>query len=139
MTAIPGSRRLRMAIRLGSETRSGEIHLRADSIDPTKWRQKPDGDFSHSELESLCRAWALDQLELRIWTGDRDAGLHLFHRSGPAESTNPLLLAARARTVDTTKSTEQKLCECCRAELTEEHAPWQSPADAWRTGNEDER
>ena len=136
--STPRTRRLRMAFRLGNEQRTATLFLRTDSIDAEQWVQKPDGDFSHPQLEAVARRWLLDQLEIRVWTSDLDAGPHLFWLSHPGEDESELVQRAREQTVATTCDRPGRICQQC-LEDEAERAPWQSSADAWRGRGGDEQ
>ena len=130
----PEYRRLRIACRLGVEWRTTEVHIRVDSIDHEQWRRKPDGEFSHAALEQLAREWVFDQLQVRTWTGDTNAGPHLFHLSTPGENAHPVVTAARDNTINISEVEPDpaRVCPEC-GEERDRGEPWQhSGPDSWK-------
>ena len=126
-------RSVRLACRMGGESRAAELRIRADTIDPDLWQLQPDGSYRHGQLEAFALQWLADQCELRIWTNDGDAEPSLFAVRTPAESDKPDVQAARKATRNTTARTrERRLCRRCDGELEEPLEDWQHPADAWR-------
>ena len=132
----PQWRSVRLACRLGDETRAAELKIRTDTIDPTLWRLEPDGSYRHEQLEAFGLAWLADQTELRLWTDDRNAEPQLFALRMPAESNCPDVQAATKRTRNTTGRTHSRhFCWRCNGELEEPLEDWQERADSWKGRN----
>ena len=120
-------RTVRFALKLGSESRSVELHLRADSIDPAAWTMREDGTYTHPELLELAESWALDALELRLWTSDSTEP-RLFALALPGEAASEIIKAARECTRDTTRRQLPPGHPCDDEELPE----WAPDPDTWK-------
>ena len=133
MSEQPESRRLRMALKLGSESRASEVRILADSLDPNGWTLCVDGTYTHEQLEELALAWLADQCEFRVWTSD-ESGPQLFRLWQPGESTEGPVRAATEHTHDTSNRTPQpgRICPECLEERNR-RAPWEGPADSWKS------
>ena len=135
MSEQPESRRLQMALKLGSETRSSELQILTDSIDPDGWTIQPDGTYRHAQLEALAREWALDALELRLWTSDSTEP-QLFALELPGESASEIVTAAHEHTRDTSRREPPpgtgSVCPECLEERNRRQ-PWEGPADSWKS------
>ena len=127
------SRRVKMACRLGDETRAAEVRIRTDTINAADWRLQPDGTSRHEQLEAFALQWLADQCELRLWTDDVHAGPQLFALRSPAESNAEDVEAARERTRNTTKRepVPPRICPEC-GEDAARREPWQQGPDSWK-------
>ena len=135
MNEQPEYRSVRLACRLGAETRAAEIKIRTDTINAEAWQLQPDGTYTHEQLEQLAREWVLSQLELRVWTSD-GAGPQLFALQLPGESVSEIVNAAHEHTRDTTRRESPpgtgSVCPECLEERNR-RAPWEGPADSWKS------
>jgi hypothetical protein len=124
---------VRLACRMGGESRAAELKIRADTINPDLWQLQPDGSYRHAQLEAFALQWLANQCELRIWTNDGAAGLPLFAVRTPAESHKPDVQTATEATRNTTARTHSRqLCRRCNGELSEPLEERQQRLDAWR-------
>jgi len=129
------SRRVKMACRLGNETRVAEVKIRTDTINAEAWQLQPDGTYTHEQLEQLAREWVLSQLELRVWTSD-GSGPRLFALTLPGESASGIVNAATEHTRDTSRRQpppgKGAVCPECLEERNRGQ-PWEGPADTWKS------